>query len=171
MELVGGGVAIPTAEQVAKQAEVGIRTVFRHFADMEALYNAMADRLDEQERPYIAGGRRTGSFEERSRNLIKRRTTAYDRMGPYLRAAKLKAPSSTVISSREVGLARELRRDILDWLPELYESPVAVVDALDMAISFESWDRMRFELKLSRQRSIQAIEVIFESLTGDYRGK
>ena len=37
-ELVGEGNLEPTAQQVADRAHVGIRTVFRHFSDMEALY-------------------------------------------------------------------------------------------------------------------------------------
>ena len=35
--LVGEGVLQPTAQQVADRAGVGIRTVFRHFEDMDAL--------------------------------------------------------------------------------------------------------------------------------------
>ena len=32
------GVLSPTAEQVAMRADVGLRTVFRHFDDMDSLY-------------------------------------------------------------------------------------------------------------------------------------
>ena len=40
--LVGEGVLEPTAEQVAARADVGIRTVFRHFSDMESLFAEMS---------------------------------------------------------------------------------------------------------------------------------
>ena len=36
-DLVGSGVLQPTAQQVARRAKVGIRTVFRHFSDMDSL--------------------------------------------------------------------------------------------------------------------------------------
>jgi hypothetical protein len=35
--LIRAGTLSPTAEQVAVQAQVGLRTVFRHFDDMETL--------------------------------------------------------------------------------------------------------------------------------------
>ena len=40
-ELVHEGVLVPTAQTVAERAGVGIRTVFRHFDDMETLFATM----------------------------------------------------------------------------------------------------------------------------------
>ncbi|MDH4042395.1 MAG: TetR/AcrR family transcriptional regulator, partial [Gammaproteobacteria bacterium] len=37
-DLINEGVLQPTAQTVAERAGVGIRTVFRHFADMETLF-------------------------------------------------------------------------------------------------------------------------------------
>ncbi|MBT5683609.1 MAG: TetR family transcriptional regulator, partial [Gammaproteobacteria bacterium] len=42
LELVREGRMAPTAEEVAKRAEVGLRTVFRRFKDMESLYAEMS---------------------------------------------------------------------------------------------------------------------------------
>lgn len=167
MDLVGQGVAVPTAEQVAKQAQVGMRTVFRHFSDMEALYAAMAQSLDDQERPYFAGGRRNDIFPNRCRSLIRRRTTSYERISVFVHAAKIKGYSSVVIRQREMRLAKEFRADLLDWLPELHAAAPELLDALDMALSFEAWDRLRVQQQLSRQRAVQSIEHIFAALTRD----
>ena len=38
IDLINNGNLIPTAQQVADQAGVAIRTVFRHFTEMEKLY-------------------------------------------------------------------------------------------------------------------------------------
>jgi AcrR family transcriptional regulator len=46
--LVGEGHMSPSAEQVATRAGVGLRTVFRHFADMDSLYASMALRLERE---------------------------------------------------------------------------------------------------------------------------
>ena len=40
--LIRAGTLSPTAEQVAVQAQVGLRTVFRHFDDMETLYREIS---------------------------------------------------------------------------------------------------------------------------------
>ena len=44
-DLIRGGIVAPTAEQVAARAGVGLRSVFRHFADMETLYREIANEL------------------------------------------------------------------------------------------------------------------------------
>ena len=46
LELVREGRIAPTAEEVANRAEVGLRTVFRRFKDMESLYAEMAVAID-----------------------------------------------------------------------------------------------------------------------------
>ena len=44
-ELINEGILVPTAQNVADRAGVGIRTVFRHFADMETLFATMDVQL------------------------------------------------------------------------------------------------------------------------------
>jgi AcrR family transcriptional regulator len=41
-ELIGEGVLLPTADEVADRAAIGIRTVFRQFKDMDTLPCARA---------------------------------------------------------------------------------------------------------------------------------
>ena len=41
MELIGKGEYLPNAARVAEVAGVGIRSVFRHFEDMDALYRQL----------------------------------------------------------------------------------------------------------------------------------
>ena len=64
VELVGRGILQPTAQQVADQAGVGIRSVFRHFSEMESLYAAMDARLEGDAVPILRGGSRTGAMGE-----------------------------------------------------------------------------------------------------------
>ena len=45
IELIGEGHITPGAEDVAARAGVGLRTVFRHFNDMESLYAALTSSL------------------------------------------------------------------------------------------------------------------------------
>ena len=41
MNLIEGGDLMPSAARVAEEAGVGLRTVFRHFDDMDSLYNVV----------------------------------------------------------------------------------------------------------------------------------
>ena len=42
LEMIGEGILIPSAQQVSDRAGVGIRSVFRHFENMESIF-IMAD--------------------------------------------------------------------------------------------------------------------------------
>ena len=61
LKLVGAGVLEPTAQQVATQAKVGIRTVLLRFSDMEGLFGEMDARLQAEAAPLLLGGRPRGS--------------------------------------------------------------------------------------------------------------
>ena len=45
LELIEAGAISPSAEDVAARARVGLRSVFRHFKDMESLRREMLNRL------------------------------------------------------------------------------------------------------------------------------
>ena len=44
---------LPSAERVSEEANVGLRTVFRHFEDMDSLYQEVADHIDSEIMPLI----------------------------------------------------------------------------------------------------------------------
>jgi len=53
LALVGNGKVNPSAARVAERAEVGLRSVFRHFDDKDALYRQMGDVIEARVRPNI----------------------------------------------------------------------------------------------------------------------
>ena len=85
-ELVQEGVLLPTAEQVAQRAGVGTRTVFRHYDDMESLFQEMQKRLEREVRPLLAGPAIEGPLEERVRQLVARRVRIFERITPFRHA-------------------------------------------------------------------------------------
>jgi len=159
-ELVGEGSLAPTAEQVADRAGVGIRTVFRHFSDMEKLFSEMDARIQAEVRPLLEGGSSddAASPVDRLRQLAQRRARLFEQIAPYKRAGNLKRARSTYLQSRHMLLVRGLRDDLLRCLPELQTAPPELRDALELAASFETWDRLRSEQKLSRSRATAAFE-------------
>jgi AcrR family transcriptional regulator len=158
-ELVGEGVLRPTAEQVAERAGVGIRTVFRHFSDMEGLFAAMDARLVEDALPILQGGERRGGLSERARALTARRAAFFERIGPYKRSGTLQRWRSPFLQKQNRRLVRVLKADLRDWLPELAGASPERVDALEMLLSFEAWDRLRSEQRLGAARTAAALEV------------
>ena len=158
IELVGKGVLEPTAQQVAARAGVGIRTVFRRFSDMERLFTEMSTRMQAQVLPLLLDGAPRGDLADRGRALVARRAAFFERISRYKRAANLRRSRSPYLRDRHAELVRLLRAELLRWLPELRRAPAALVDALELATSFEAWDRLRSEQRLGYERAHAAVE-------------
>jgi AcrR family transcriptional regulator len=149
-ELVGAGTLQPTALQVAEAAGVGIRSVFRHFADMDSLFAAMGARLQADALPLLRGDPPAAGAEARARALVERRADFFERIAPYKRSGNLQRWRSPFLRRQHGALVRLLREDLLRWLPELGPAGGARLEAADAALSFESWDRLRSDQRLGR---------------------
>jgi len=158
LELVGEGVLQPTAQQVAERAGVGIRSVFRHFDDMDGLFATMDERLRADALPILREEATAGTLRERARTLVARRAKLFERVSPYKRSANVQRWRSDFLRSRHALLVRELRADLLRALPELAEESAELLDAIDAFTSFETWDRLRGDQRLSRERAEATLE-------------
>jgi len=169
-DLIGEGILEPTAQQVAERARVGMRTVFRRFSDMESLFAEMDARLQAEALPLLMGGRPDGGLRARALALVRQRVVFFERIGPYKRAGNVKRWRSPFLRDRHARLVRILRAELERWLPELRGGPAAVADALELATSFEAWDRLRSEQGLSRGRAQAAVEQAMLALIAELRG-
>jgi AcrR family transcriptional regulator len=167
-ELVGEGHPEPTAQQVAERAGVGIRTVFRLFSDMEALYATMNARLLAEIRPILRDGPpEAADLGERVTSLVADRAALFERVAPYLRATNLQRGRSSFLTQEHRAIVGQLRARLLRWLPELTDAPADLVEALDQATSFEAWDRLRSDQRLGRTRARAAMERAVSALVRD----
>jgi AcrR family transcriptional regulator len=166
--LVARGVLRPTAEQVALEAGVGTRTVFRHFADMERLHTELSERLQAEVAPLLDAAPPTGSVERRARELVERRATLYERIANFKRSGNLLQLDSAVIQREQARMPRRERENLLAALPELAQAPESLREAADLVTSFEAWDRLRTHQRLGRERAeaamAQALRALLSSL-------
>jgi AcrR family transcriptional regulator len=156
--LIGEGVLDPTAQQVAARAKVGIRTVFRRFSDMESLFAEMDARIQAEALPLLLGQNPEGGLADRARALVRLRAAFFERIVAYKRAGNLKRWRSPFLKGRHARLVNALRQELTRWLPEMRRGPTPVADALDLATSFEAWDRLRGEQGLGTARAQAAME-------------
>jgi AcrR family transcriptional regulator len=160
LALVGEGVLQPTAQQVADRAGVGLRTVFRHFEDVESLFAAMDARLRGEALPLLAAPSAGGSLAARVRALVANRAALFERIAPYKRAGDVQRWRSSFLAANHRALVRELRAALLRWLPELEGARSELVEALDLALSFEAFDRLRSEQRLGLERTRETLELL-----------
>ncbi|HSJ96585.1 MAG TPA: TetR family transcriptional regulator [Myxococcota bacterium] len=169
LALVGEGEASPTAERVAERAQVGIRTVFRHFRDMESLFREMDARLQAEVAPRFAGAAPPSGLEPRVRGLVERRCRLYETIAPYQRARAVRRGDSAILRASHAALTRRLRVDLRRWLPELERAPEPLAEALELVTSFEAWDRLRSDQRLGAARAHAALERAALALAAELR--
>jgi len=153
--LVEEGVLIPTAQQVSERAGVGIRTVFRHFSDMESLYATADIRIREQYQGLFAGGDRQGALEERLLHAVEQRALAYDAINNHLLSTKAQLWRHPILREQYARTQRQLRRDLDDWLPELGDLDAEARELVDAVTSFEHWNRLREHQGLNRRAGVR----------------
>jgi AcrR family transcriptional regulator len=157
LELVGEGVTRPTAEQVAQRAGVVIRTVFRHFSDMESLFAALTTRIATGARPLLIEDPPNAGVVDRVHVLVRNRAKIFERILPYKRAANAQRWRSPFFQHTHANLVAELRAHLMRWFPELAAVSPGLADALELVTSFEAWDRLRSDQQLGRGRATAAM--------------
>lgn len=163
--LVGEGTPVPTAQQVADRAGVGIRTVFRHFSDMESLFAEVSERVRAELLPLLRGRPAEGAPATRLRELARRRARLFERILPYRRSTQTLRASSPFLEAQLRSDRRELRAEMRRWLPEIGDP--GLLEALDAVLSPELWMRLRVEQRLGPRRAQAALERIALSLVGE----
>ena len=108
--------------------------------------------------PIATAGVVSGSRSERARAMVSRRARLFERIAPFKRSANLNRQRSAYLDRTHRELVALLREHLLRWLPELAEAPTEIVAALELATSFEAWDRLRSEQGLSAARAHAAVE-------------
>lgn len=161
LSLCEQGILVPTAQQVADEAGVGIRTVFRHFSDMESLF-VTADRLLYQRFQSLFEFKHEGSLEQRIDTLVASRANGFEAVAPYVRSTLGQTWRYPTLESNYLKLCHILQKQLLVGFPELKGAPKAVVAAADTAVSFESWSRLR--LHSSKQASKAAMQLLLASV-------
>jgi AcrR family transcriptional regulator len=158
LSLVEEGHLQPTGQQVADRAGMNLRTVFRHFDDMESLHGAVHEQLVRTLRPELEEAPATGSVRERLGAFVKRRARMFERIGPFERAGRLHRWSSSRLQSVHREFIAQLASDLVLWLPEVASLPAPLRASAELLSSFEAWARLRDEQDLSVRQARAALE-------------
>lgn len=156
LDLLREGESDPSADAVAERAGVGRRTVFRLFSDMEGVYQEMHAVMTERLMPQFGAPFVGSTWRERIEELIERRANIFEQMLPVKTVADARRYRSNFLTGEHKNITRFQRESLRKMLPpslakgELFE-------ALDLALSFESWRRLRYEQGLS-VRQAQAVQ-------------
>ena len=164
LELIKQGNLVPTAQQVADHANVGIRSVFRHFEDMESIFETASELCHTEYRGLFIGGDRSGSLQERILHATECHANAYETMSNMILSGSARQWNSEVLQKSYIAYQHQLRRDLDEWLPELESLTERKRQAVDGIASFEMWHRLRNIQSLDKTDSIEIIVEMLEAL-------
>ena len=166
LDLIRAGNLSPTSDDVAQHAKVGGRTVFRHFQDMESLFEEMNAKVRSVMEPLLTRTSWEGALEQRIELLVTARTATFEQITPYYLSGETRLHASPTLQRARAQLAIQQRRQLLACLPEVGERP-EVASAIELLTSMEGWLRLRRAQGLSVDQGRQAVvSAVRRLLTG-----
>jgi AcrR family transcriptional regulator len=158
IRLFRAGATSPTANAVAREANVSARSLFAHFADVPLLYQAAIKRvLDDMlasKWPLIRGG----SLADRIDVLIAHHTQACEEWLPFQRAAATLRYEHAELwhgcqAARE-QLHERLRMVFAAEFANLDEDETGtLIDALATLLDWDAWGKLRHDRDLTVERA------------------
>lgn len=158
------GVLVPTAQQISDRAGVGIRSFFRHFEDMESLFEAADDQVRDSYEALFLGGDRAGTLAKRLDHAVERHADAYESVSNMVLGTQAQLWRYAILRKNYARNQRGLRKDLDDWLPELKSVSREGREAIDAISSFEMWHRLRSSQGLSKTSSISIVKNLLMTL-------
>lgn len=158
---------VPRAAEVAARAGVSERTVFRHFADLDALFVAAASRIRPTQEIYVSPRPNAPALADRIDELVYLRSKLYEEIAPVRRVAIYLSQTHSLVTEQIAEAYTAARAQVADvFAPELSrldaKRRLLMLDALDLAASWPSWDALRTAQGCSVYR---ARKVVTELLT------
>ena len=165
LDLFSKGNLVPTAQQVADHSSLGIRSVFRHFSDMENLF-LEADQLLHENYRLLPHVKPSGSLSMRIEQLVKERNSTYAAFAAPIRATISQMWRYPLMRKRYKVLGTNLKFETMYFLPELKQHANHVTESVDLIISFESYERLRKISDLSKKETSKVMVAALNTLLG-----
>ncbi|MFP6808667.1 MAG: TetR/AcrR family transcriptional regulator [Pseudomonadales bacterium] len=164
LELVREGRIAPTAEEVAQRANVGLRTVFRRFKDMESLYAEMAVAISDQLAPIIDVALGDNNWPQNFIQLVQRRLKVYEIIRPYRVAEEVLKFQSNILQKHHLDIVRAERVKLKSVLPKSLTKDLIMLEALEAVLSFDMWNQLRSDQNLSAEEGGDVVNRILTRL-------
>jgi AcrR family transcriptional regulator len=148
-----GGLGLPPAELVAERAGVGLRTVFRLFEDMDGVYRAMQVVITAELEPLMEGPPPTGDARRDLETEIERRAKLFELILPLQIAADSQRHRSPALREGRTRLVRLQREALRAVAPPALAARPEQMAALELAVSFEAWRRLRTDQDASPDKA------------------
>lgn len=166
-ELLREGNMSPTAAEVADRAKVGLRTVFRHFEDMESIFEEMTDELKSVIMPLLLAPLTAKTWQARLFEIADRNADIYERVFPMQVALVLRRFQSDFLAKQYKSEVNLLRASLKSILPKKVRENRTLFAAIEVNLTFATWRRLREDQNLSVANAKATLKLILTGLIGD----
>ena len=162
--LLKRGILEPTAQQIANEAGISIRTVFRQIEDMETLFSKMNEKIKLSNKEMIDNFEPKGDLSQRINGLITLEAKIFEDNLQYIKSTLSLKFKYNVLQSNYLKVQKDLKFILYKWLPEIKD--------LDNSYPFCSRNSMcgfKCSISSSTQRICPLEFFIYNSLFFLYR--
>ena len=145
IKLINSGNYYPTAEEVAKESGIAIRTVFRQFDDMESLLM----KVDESINNKLLYDEKIIKLDlpllKRLELIIEERLYYYDKYENIMIATVTQLPKYKILQKKYPEYQKLLRKRTEKIIPELLNIKSNNQELIDASLSFGFYQRLKFQ--------------------------
>lgn len=164
IELVRSGDTAPQAARVAEVAGLGVRSVFRHFEDMETLYREMGEAVAEQVRPIVLQAPVGETWKDKLFDIAKRRAIIFETILPFRVSASLRRFQSPYLMEDYNRLLALEFASVTAQLPPTVANQETLRHSLFLVLGFQSWRALRHDHQLSPEAASAVVNDLLTSL-------
>ena len=151
----------PTAEQVAKESKIGLRTVYRQFKDMESIYLSLHEEcMHSLGQIFNSDVDLDRPFNERVCFAIRERFTIYEKYETLFIATISNSARLPTLVNQVAESYQFMRERFIKIVPEIEDLSTIKSDLLFTRILFPSWFSLRNVLKHDQK-------IIIDELSND----
>ena len=151
----------PTAEQVAKESKIGLRTVYRQFKDMESIYLSLHEEcMHSLGQIFNSDVDLDRPFNERVSFAIRERFTIYDEYETLFIATISNSARLPTLVNQVAESYKVMRERFIKIVPEIENLSTIKSDLLFTRILFPSWFSLRNVLRHDQK-------IIIDELSND----
>lgn len=164
IELIRAGEMTPAAARVAEKANVGLRTVFRHFEEMDTLNQEISAIVAAEILPLVEKPFEGPTWREQLEELLERRAHIYERVMPLKIAGSLQRFRSKFLMEDYLRFLKMERAGLKRVLPPKIMNDTVLFHAIEMAVGFQTWRRLRQDQNLSPKDALGVMRYTVDKL-------
>ncbi|MEV6629533.1 TetR/AcrR family transcriptional regulator [Actinoplanes sp. NPDC051470] len=164
VSLITDGDMRPTADRIAKLAGVSLRALWSHFADMEALMTASAQRILERRDAAHEPISADLPLTERIEAYCKQRARLNDLVAPAARASALKEPFSPALQRYRKTHLQRARDEVSTLFAAEIDGDQELLNAVTVVSMWNTWDTLRTPMELPTEAAAAILQRIVTAL-------